>query len=603
MNRTALYCIVAVSCLLSTRPAPGQQVRIIGRGPAPAVQPQPGIAPGGMALPPADGDEINMNWAATDGDGKRWDINAQGSVLDGTNDAYDGGMLLQVNGSTFQDTDNKANKLPDRQEIILGPWTYQDKVKVHRQIYVDDAQGYCRWLDLFTNLTDQDITVKIVYRTNHGGSADAVTQADPKQTDNRGMVVAESSQSNRPAVVHLWQMEGFDKAFAVNRQNDNLTLSMDLTIPAGKTVGLCLFNAQRDSADEAREFLNTFNVADALTDLGPAVREAIVNAGGSFVALPGLILNRTKGTDQLALADGARLDGTIMNKTFSLETSLGKVLLPAEKILGGQSIRNGQAVRIALDDGQIIDGRCDQPVEITLADGTTQSLPWWKLRWISYRLGSPRPDFATPARPMLVLRDGQRWAPSPLPKTWTLLSNLGTLTLPTKQIASIRLATEPGQLQQVTLRNGSTLSGLLKNQTLQAQVGPADNISLELISELFVTDEKTAPPNQAVATLRGGDVIRGRVEFRPLDGLVLAFDGALPLVHIKSLRRIPNTRRFKLTDPSGEVHTVELKGKAIGISAGPGLEFTLPVGSLQSLTLPAPEKPAEPGTCITAEAR
>lgn len=604
MTRTALLCCFA---LLLTLPAAGQII-VQGQIGPPPVQP---VVPGRVmiqAITPASGetstadlDEVDLNWTVTDGDGKQWDLNAHGAVSDGTNDAYDGGMMLQVNGNTFQDTDNKAHKLPGREEIVLGPWNYQDKLEVYRQIYVDGQRGYCRWIDLFTNPTDKEITVKVQYQTNHGGSADAVTQADPKKPDNRGMVVAESNPSNnRPAVLHLWGMSGYEQALTPRRDGDNLYLWMHLKIPAGETVGLCLFNAQRDSSSQARELLNTFNIPAAIADLDPTVREVLINVGGSFVALPGKVLNRPTGLDRIALADGTRLDGTITNKTFSLRTSFGKVLLPAGHVLAGQSIRNGQAVRLALHDGQIVDGTCEEPLDITLPDGTSRSLPWWKIASISYRLGPPRPDEVTPARPMVVLRDGQRWAPNPLPAAWTLQSNLGKLTLPSQQIAAIRLATEPGQLQQVTLRNGSRISGLLSRRTLPAQLGQADEVPLDLLSEIRLAEvDRSAPSAPSALTLLGGDVIRGQIELQALPCIIDGAKQTITMTEIKSLRRIDTTARFILTDISGRTRTVILHTDTLPLSVGPDLTFPLPVGRLQSITLPAPKKPADPEPAST----
>jgi hypothetical protein len=195
---------------------------------------------------------------------------------------------------------------------------------------------------------------------------------------------------------------------------------------------------------------------------------------------------------------------------------------------------------------------------------------------------------------MVVLRDGQRWTPNPLPETWTLQSNLGTVTLPSQQIATIRLATEPGQLQQVTLRNGSRIGGLLRRQVLPAQLGPADEVPLERIDIIHLADNQPAQPNLPQAKLLGGDVIRGQIELQALPCIIDGAEQAIPLTEIKSLRRIAATARFLLTDLSDRTRTVTLNSDTIPFSAGPDLTFPLPVGRLESITLPAPEKPAQP---------
>ena len=97
-----------------------------------AETPWPPINPKGKPIP--------FNWSVNDGAGYVWDITAYGSVNDGTNDAYDGGMIIQVNGNQFTATNGKGTLTESGREVMIGPWTNK-KIQVYRFVYIDPDVG------------------------------------------------------------------------------------------------------------------------------------------------------------------------------------------------------------------------------------------------------------------------------------------------------------------------------------------------------------------------------------------------------------------------------------------------------------------------------
>ncbi|MHC4985981.1 MAG: hypothetical protein ACYTFO_07480, partial [Planctomycetota bacterium] len=117
--------------------------------------------------------ETGFNWHATDGAGSRWDISNIGMVVDGSDDAFDGGMRLIVAQSAFGNS-QPARASAEGNEIEIGPYARQG-LNVYRRIYIDPELGYCRWIEIFENSSDQDQSFMVRTMTNIGGADCQIT--------------------------------------------------------------------------------------------------------------------------------------------------------------------------------------------------------------------------------------------------------------------------------------------------------------------------------------------------------------------------------------------------------------------------------------------
>ena len=221
-----------------------------------------------LHIPP--GRSVGWNWYVTDGAGFRWDINSYGTVNDGTNDAYDGGMQLQVNGSTYSwSSSGRLNKAGD--EVEIGPWS-RGSVRIYR----------------FENTAASVQTLTLRYYSNMGGSTRQVYSTLGKTSVTNkdwGCVTAYSTGStSRPCVVHVWATKGTKPAdkprFQYSPNNDSLYYHQTLKIPAKRTVALCLFEAQRRPYTTAQKFLKDFRPDREIQKIPSALRRIIVNMGG-----------------------------------------------------------------------------------------------------------------------------------------------------------------------------------------------------------------------------------------------------------------------------------------------------------------------------------
>ena len=203
------------------------------------------------------GRSVSSSWVTTDSAGFRWDIYLNyGQVNDGTNDAYDGGMQLQISGSTMSVSQSgRLSKAGD--EVEIGPWR-RGSVNVYRRIYVDKKLGYCRWIDIFENTATSAQSLALRYYSNMGSSTQSTftTSGQANLTPKDWGIVTGSSGSSRPAVVHIFATKNakIRPSFQFRKSDDNLYYNHTLKIPPKKTVALCFIEAQRRPMSSAQKW-------------------------------------------------------------------------------------------------------------------------------------------------------------------------------------------------------------------------------------------------------------------------------------------------------------------------------------------------------------
>ena len=100
----------------------------------------------------------------TDGNGYLWDIQNNGSIGNGTIDAFDGGLSLAINGSGFPSV-TQTTELDGRQAVMSGTIGV---FSVTRKVYVPGDQGWARFLETITNTSGSEQTFTLRIQTNSG---------------------------------------------------------------------------------------------------------------------------------------------------------------------------------------------------------------------------------------------------------------------------------------------------------------------------------------------------------------------------------------------------------------------------------------------------
>ncbi len=468
----------------------------------------------------------SFTWQVTDAAAYRWDISSYGQVSDGTNDAYDGGMRLTVNGSTWSYNSTGALS-EDGREVEIGPWT-QGSLRVWRRIYVDPEIGYCRWIDIFENTTSSAQNVAAQYYSNMGGSTQTTFTTSGK-TDldaekDWGIVTGYGAgNSSRPEIVHVFATPNstFKPRFTWTRNSDSLYYRADFKVPAKQTLALCFFEAQRRGWPEATKFLKGFDASKELRKVPPALRRILHNMGGAVLVLGTLELPRREKQDLVVKRNGDELPGAIQNRKYVVEAFYGRLELPADRVVGFKVPAEDEPfVRVGLVDGQVVSGNLmSGPLEILLDSGNKQTLPPGAIATAAYRLSEQRPEQIKISRPMVVLRSGERLFFEADDLDTTYHTEYGDVKLKPDDLQVIYLDTPDGGLHRVVFSNGSILSGLLTAEDLQLRLdlGKTLKIRRQLVHYFaFPPPAKTEEVPLAEMALRNDDVLRGRIADKTL---------------------------------------------------------------------------------------
>jgi len=457
-------------------------------------------------------------WYLNDGAGYRWDIYANGQVNDGTNDAYDGGMNLQISGSSFS-WSKAGRKSKDGREIEVGPWT-RGSLRIWRRVYIDPKIGYARWIDIFENTTGAVQNVTLRYYSNMGSSSSMTYTTSGKANlteKDWGIVTASSSGSSRPAVAHVFASRSskIKPRFQWTRSSDNIYYHITLKIPAKKTVAMCLFEAQRRPYGEATKFLKSFKVETELKKIPLPLRSIIVNMGGPMLTLGRLELPRNEKHDLVVLRNEGQdeLLGTIANERYVLQTFYDKLDLPADRIVGF-SVGEDQSVHVGLTDGQVVCGKLLMAaLKIKLTTGNDMTLPVSKIQTASYRLSQARPEEIAVATPLIVLRSGERLFYSQEDADLTFHTQYGDVKLAPEHVVGIFLDTPDGGLHRAVFRGGSVLSGLLTAEDfkLRLHLGPQLAVRRHQVQRLVFPGATGTGPGPAEMKLRNDDELYGRI--------------------------------------------------------------------------------------------
>ncbi|MDY7009696.1 MAG: hypothetical protein SVV80_02955, partial [Planctomycetota bacterium] len=421
------------------------------------------------------GRSTSSPWTTTDSLGYRWDILNNGTVSDGTNDAYDGGMQLSVNRTAFP-VQPTARLSANGKEIEIG-WRYNN-LNISRRIFVNTKSGYCRWIDIFENTTGAEVAVSLRYYSNMGASTNR-TQTTSGGTNvtlrDWGIVTSGSAGSNRPAVVHVFATSTakFKPTFSFSKDNDSLYCDTSIKVPPNKAVALCFFEAQRKSFDQAVGFLKDFDPADELRLVPASLRKIVLNmVDAGLTTLGGVELKRDKKSDLLVLRNGNEIRGEITNDEYVLRADFGQVKIPSGAVIGlmGRSRANDR-VRLVMTDGQVIAGELKSgPLTVELTGGTSLKIAPKEILQATFRISPEKPETITAADSLVVFRSGARLAFDGAEADFAFMTQHGVIKPSAGNLRVIEMDTPAGGLHRIVFNNGSMLAGLLMAERIRLKL-------------------------------------------------------------------------------------------------------------------------------------
>ncbi len=460
--------------------------------------------------------KVGFDFTLNDGAGFRWNIQHYGSVGQGTNYAYSGGLYCQVRGSNVQSAGyGWVNEKGD--EIEIGPYS-NNNLRMHRRVKIYRDRGMARWLDIFENPTKSEITVPVqIYSATNYTIGRTVTSSGKNTFDEKdwAFITETSGGNNVPVLLHVVCGKRSKIRPTVQIQNNQIYVRWNLTVPAGDTAILCYFESQGRSVDEHLKTLKDFRVYTILNDLSPAARKRIVNfSTGSY--LGGMHLDRSADTDKIVETSGDAKFGQVLNEKFVVETFFDTIEVPAARVLG-MSFPQGVSedlVRVALTDGQILCGIIKgQKLKLKMSMGSTLDIPMENIRQWSYKISADRPEVIEFAGPAAILRTGDLIAFDTSNLDLKFVTRHGTIQLNPKNLLLINMDNPGHGLHKAEFLNGSRLGGMLdaENITLKLTLGPRMRINRNLVAKLQFAPESVSPAPLTNVKLTNGDELFGRL--------------------------------------------------------------------------------------------
>jgi hypothetical protein len=479
-----------------------------------AAQPaSPGGEKAGVHIP--QGRAVNFTYALTDGAGFRWDLQYYGTVGQGTNYAYSGGLYLQINGNNVH-SNGRGWANADGDEIEIGPYNHEN-LRISRRIKVYRDQGLARWMDIYENPGTADATVNARVYTNTNWTVNARTFSSGKQsfTDKDYAFITQTQGGNAPSVLHYVCDHKSKIRPSINVQNNQIYVDYAVPVPAGKTTIICYFESQSNSVPDLEKMMKALRPRNLLKDLPASVRKLIANMPGSMGGGE-VELERAESSDVVLNRTGDPIYGTITNLNFSVETLFGTMSLPADQVIGLASAGGeDEQFRVLLAGGQIIAGRmpAEAKVQITMPAGGALQVPFTDVRQCSYRISKTRPEDTAFAGPLMVLRTGDRVAFDPASVQLKFRTPHGTVNLNAADLVQVSLDNPGNAVHRATFLNGSKLGGFLEPDRipLKLKLGPELTVARNLIARIqFATEEKLDSTLDATG-LSNGDELFGRL--------------------------------------------------------------------------------------------
>ncbi|MFN3200691.1 MAG: thrombospondin type 3 repeat-containing protein [Bradymonadia bacterium] len=206
-----------------------------------------------------------------DSDGYLWDIEAEGSISDGTDDAFDSGGELWVNGTEYAGTGQISRSLNGR-EIYFPPVPEIElSLMISRKVYVPagDGLGFVRVLNIIENVGFEAADTGVQIISNMGSDAGTVLVASSLNdgafttADNWLITDDETNPGDDPAVGQLIAGPNSRlRPVAATLDRDDITTDYFVRVHPGQRVIIMHLMTQANAQATAQ------NKVDALYNLG-----------------------------------------------------------------------------------------------------------------------------------------------------------------------------------------------------------------------------------------------------------------------------------------------------------------------------------------------
>jgi hypothetical protein len=556
------------------------------------------------AADPAPVQTVPLPYSLQDDRGSNWDVQFNGSIGDGGNDLYDGGGTLFDNEQPINRFQPQGRLDPARNEITVGPWS-MGGLQVQRQVAVDAHAAFCRYAEVLENPAAHPVRVQLRIHFRLGSPVQQVeTIMEPKGRNRPILGVAVGNGRNAIGIVGGGRGAPVSPRYAAQAGTTHIDLRYDLTVPPRQTIVIVHVEIRRGSAAEAADVVRTTRDRSYLQTLDPALRKHIVNFATTLKRVGEDEVFRGDALDVVEFTDGGRLEGTLGVNTYELSTMLGRVTIPGRRVicLLADQRRGDRRFRLVLVDGQVIAGRLlTDRIPITLANGSGFDVPVERIDRLGARIGPNEPETWPFNRPMLWLADGTRLFLKMPRHAMQLQTMYGVLNLPPQQVASVSFQPREHGPHEVILADGSHLSGLLVESSLDLRPADAALPAAALVlSPGQLQRLQCVPPPPDTAGAADNDDPHATLALQNGDELAGALTGSLHLTasfdafdlnadEIRALRPAEEqSSAVQLELWDGTLLTGSLEMPTVHCALRGGLQLDIPISLIKAYRQPRP---------------
>jgi hypothetical protein len=474
------------------------------------------------ALPPdnepASPQPIPLPYTLRDDAGTSLAVNADGSVTDGQGDLFDAGAQLFV-GPNFQYAPDVAQVMFDRRrdELVFPPMPGPG-LSVSRRVSVNGRAGWWRFVEVLENGGGQRVRTQVRVRHNLSNPVQAVEQVADEGRGGKPRGVCVFDGDDAIAVMAAGRGAGAQPQLLAQAQGDSIDVLYDLDVPPRKTVTLVHFLAVRPSTDAAVQFLRTAKDSELLRGLPPEVLASVVNFSTSRRLVGDVEVLRGELFDVVELRGGDVVKGTLRERSYAIQTPYATVELPAERVVAMVTLGQFRPTQLLVTaDGEVFGGTLrNDTVRLELASGQVTSVPIGSLRRFGYRRrpGEPEDLRPPPAKPLVVLRAGDRLVVEPPGDALPIATCYGVLRLDPRHVASLAFQSDEQAVHEVRLVDGSHFAGVVPLEKLDVKLTGAatQSVSFPLASLArlqFAADVEELADGAPQLELANGDLFVG----------------------------------------------------------------------------------------------
>ena len=530
-----------------------------------------------------------------DGGGYRWDVQYYGSVYRGTDYAYYGGaMYLQINGTNFQSPNYSGWTNKEGDEIELGPWK-NSGLNIYRRIKVYKDRPMARWLEIFENPSSAPITLQVATYGSHSyGIKQTLTSSGSSSFGEKDFAfMIRNGRANSPPTLHVVTSKRAKLRPRVQIQSNQVYVRYSITIPARKTIILCHFESQNRDAAAHQKLMKKFPGHKLFRDLPGSVRAMIVNmsAGGG---IGGVDLDRSETSDSVLLKSGDPIFGVIKNTTFKIRTLLGRLDLPADRVIGMAGAR-GPSVRFVLLDGQVVSGQATAPVlEMDLDGGGLLRIPFDKIAQWSYRITSEKPNEEKSGGAYVILRTGDRLRFDPKALGIKLLTRHGLVALESEQLLELTMDNPGNAVHRAVFLNGSRLGGFLEPEMLKLklELGGTVTVSRDMVAQMRFAEDERPDSTMTRVVLTNGDELFGTLTAGKFKLTTDYGQIDIEPARVKSMKFRPEDLGRTIVGMwKGSILKGRLGKSQLGFAISPGTVLDIHAGQFVSIECPLPLPP------------